>query len=98
MNIHYRPYDVNKKVEAVTNQKVSIACEIATREQFETDCHRLVPMDTRVIHLKADRNKVFLPNGNRCDYDYVKGLLKERGYGKSWCLHSVWITEPEDEF
>lgn len=77
---------------------VNIAAEIATREQFETDCRKLVPMDTKVIFLKADTNKIFLPKSNRCDYDYVKGLLWKRGYGKAWSLMSVWLVEEEDEF
>ena len=97
MTIHYRPYNVNKETKIVVNQQVAIAAEIATREQFETDCHRLVPMDTKVIFLKADTEKIFLKDGNRCDYEYVKGLLWKKGYGKAWVLHSVWLVE-EDEF
>lgn len=86
----------NKQINV--NQQVSIACEITTREHFETDCHRLIPMNTKVIHLKAKAEKIFLADGNRCDYDYVRELLRSRGYGRSWCLMSVWLVEEEDEF
>lgn len=91
-------YNYNQQSLKDIKQTVSIAAEIATREQFETDCHRLVPMDTKVIFLKADTNKIFLKDGNRCDYDYVRGLLWKKGYGKSWVLHSVWLVEEDDEF
>ena len=77
---------------------INIACEIATREQFETDCHRLVPMDTKVIHLRAKAYKINLPESGRCDYDYVRSLLKLKGYGRAWCLQSVWLVEEEDQF
>ena len=96
MTIYYRPYDITKAV--LPKQKVAIACEIATREQFETDCHRLVPANTKVIHLTAKISLIFLPDGNRCDYDYVRTLLKRKGYGKTWVLHSVWLVEEEEEF
>lgn len=92
-------YNQSFKKNIKQSTTVAIAAEIATREQFETDCHRLVPMDTRVIHLKAESSKIFLKNGNRCDYKYVEALLKLRGYGRAWCLMSVWLVEEEeDEF
>ena len=91
-------YNYNQQSLKNIKQTVNIAAEIATREQFETDCHRLVPMDTKVIFLKADTEKIFLPESNRCDYEYVKELLWKRGYGKSWVLHSVWLVEEEDKF
>ena len=47
MTIYYKFYDANRKEKVFTSPRIAIACEIATKEQFETDCHCLVPMDTK---------------------------------------------------
>ncbi len=88
----YQPYNPNKNTRPLT---VSIGCEIATRAMIETDCHRLVPVDTRIIHLDIPHNKVYLPCGGT-DYKFIARLLKDKGYGSSWCIKSVWVCVPFD--
>lgn len=92
----YRPitnkYDPHKDNRPAT---VSIGCEIATRAQIETDCHRLVPVDTKVIHFDdIPRSRVYLSCGGT-DYNYIAQRLKEKGYGSSWCIKSVWVSVPD---
>ena len=89
----YKPiYNANKDD---ISPIVSIGCEIATRAQIETDCHRLVPVDTKVIHFDdLPREVVYLPCGGT-DYKYITQRLKEKGYGSSWTLKSVWVCVPD---
>ncbi len=76
---------------------IEIGCQLATREQIETDCHRLVPYDTRIVFLNVSRSIVYTKNGG-ANYREIKQLLRERGYGSSWILHSVWTTSNDDPF
>lgn len=76
---------------------VSIGCELSTREQIETDCHRLVPADTRIVFIEAPYSIVYTKNGG-ANYKEIKQLLRERGYGASWVLHSVWTACDDNPF
>ncbi|WP_319419720.1 hypothetical protein [Pleurocapsa sp. FMAR1] len=87
-------YNANKDDRPVL---VSISCEIATRAQIETDCHRLVPVDTKIIHFEdIPHCKVYLPCGGT-DYKYIAKRLQEKGYGSSWCIKSVWVSQSEPD-
>ena len=84
----YKPYQVNKDPRP---KIIEIGIEIATKAQIETDCHRLVPVHTRII----------FGNIQRSDYsiETIHQVMKEQGYSSNqWVAKSVWQCCDDDVF
>ena len=83
----FKPYKVSNKETAL----IQIGIEIATKAHIETDCHRLVPVDTRIIFGQIDRS----------DYstETIHQIMAQQGYSpNSWVAKRVWQTTNDNPF
>lgn len=70
------------------NPIIEIGIEIQSKAQIETDCHRLVPVMTKVIFGKI----------NRSDYstETLHKLMEAQGFSpNSFCIASVWECQDD---
>ena len=72
------------------NPVIEVGIEIQSKAQIETDCHRLVPVMTKVIFGKI----------NRSDYstETLHKLMREHNYSpNAFVIKSVWECQEGPE-